>query len=185
MHLAKYLFKTAALYGTFAALFSLIGLILPYAEPPDNPLSSLSLEHVAGHIIFGMMAGFATLKFRYIIVSGLFAIILDADHLVNFAGLDMVSRMGHSIPFAIIIPILIMATCGKKDYLLGVVSFSAVFSHMAFDTLLGTGDFPIFVPFNNYITAFSGTDWILLQLVAVIPVIIITITKRSQIQLRQ
>ena len=90
-----YLFKTTTFYGVLAASFSTIGLFLPFAELPDNPLSIVSIEHVAGHIIFGMIAGLVTLKLRYIMASfsGLFAIILDFDHLINFAGLDMVNQL--------------------------------------------------------------------------------------------
>jgi hypothetical protein len=176
----KYLFRTAAFYGVFAALFSLIGLVLPFASPPDDPLASLSIEHVVGHIVFGMMAAFATLSFRYIIASGLFAIALDADHLVNYAGFDIVIRMGHSLSFALLIPVLMMLCCGKKDYLLGAISFAAVFSHLAFDTLLGrSSSFPIFVPFNDFMATFSGTDWIFLQLVAVMSVLVVVLAKKK------
>jgi len=43
---------------------------------------------------------------------------------------------------------------------------------MSFDTFLDAGDFPIFAPFSEYITAFEGTDWIILQLIAVSAVIV-------------
>jgi len=161
------LFKTTLVYGVFAACFSIIGLLLPTAVLPNDPLESATIEHVVGHIIWGMMAAFATLSLRYIFVGGLFAIILDADHLVGFLSIESVSRMGHSIPFALLVPIGMMLIFGKRDFILGAISFAAVFSHLSFDTLLDFGSFPLHVPFSNLVITFQGTDWIILQLIAV------------------
>ena len=166
MKIPQYWFKTSLTYGLLAAGFSLIGLLLPYGISPKDPLESASVEHVVGHIVFGMMAAFASLSFRYIMLGGMFAIILDSDHLVNFLNLEMISRMGHSIPFAILAPIVLMLIFGKKDYLLGAIAFAAVFSHISFDTLLGTGTFPILIPFSSHITDFQASDWIIFQLIA-------------------
>lgn len=160
-------FKEIFLYGTLSFLFSIIGVFLPFHSPSDNPLASATLQHIIGHIIWGMMAAFVTLSFRYIFLSGFFALILDADHLVSFLGVDVVIRMGHSIPFAIVSAICMVLIFRKRDYLLGAISFGAVFSHMSFDTLRGSGTFPIFTPFSEYVTNFNNIDWILLQLVAI------------------
>ncbi len=160
-------FKELFLYGTLSFLFSIIGIFLPSPSPTDNPLASATLQHIIGHIIWGMMASFVTLSFRYIFLSGFFALILDADHLVSFFDIDVVIRMSHSIPFAVISAICMVLIFRKRDYLLGAVSFGAVFSHMSFDTLRGSGTFPIFTPFSEYVTNFNDIDWILLQLTAI------------------
>jgi len=167
-----FVIKTTLMYGFLAAGFSLTSLILPWALPPGNPLESATVEHILGHIVWGMAAAFATLSFRHIFAGGLFVISLDADHLVNFLNIDMVVRMAHSIPFALLAPICMMIIIGRRDFLLGAISFAAVFSHMSFDTFLDAGDFPIFAPFSEYITAFEGTDWIILQLIAISAVIV-------------
>jgi len=170
--LGLYLFKTTFLYALLAIGFSLIGLILPWTLPPDSPLGSATVEHIVGHIVWGMMAAFAALSFRYIFAGGLFALILDADHLINFLNVDVVVRISHSIPFALLAPIGMMLIFGRRDFLLGSISFAAVFSHMSYDTLLDAGKFPILMPFSDYITSFEGTDWIILQLIALSVVVV-------------
>ena len=167
-----FVIKTTLMFGFLAAGFSLIGLILPTAPPSDDPLASATAEHIVTHIVWGMVAAFAALSFRYIVAGGLFAIALDADHLVNFLNIDIVVRMAHSIPFALLAPICMMIIIGRRDFLLGAISFAAVFSHMSLDTFIDKGDFPIFAPFSEYLTAFDGTDWIILQLIAISAVII-------------
>ena len=91
--------------------FSLIGISLDYFL--DNVakddkigvdiLKSASLEHVLGHIGFGMIVALPTLAYRYIIASGGFAILLDADHLIQFFGIENIARLGHGFIFAILV----------------------------------------------------------------------------------
>lgn len=168
-------FKELFLYGTLSFLFSLIGIFLPFHSPSDNPLASATVEHIVGHIVWGMMAAFITFSFRYIFLSGFFALILDADHLVSFFSTDVVIRMGHSITFAIVSAICMILIFRKRDYLLGAIAFGAVFSHMSFDTLRGSGTFPLFTPFSEYATNFNDVDWILLQFVAIGAIIIVKV----------
>jgi len=167
-----FLIKTTLMYGFLAVGFSLIGLILPGASPPGDPLASATVEHIGGHIVWGMIAALAALSFRHIFAGGLFTIVLDADHLVNFLNIDVVIRMDHSIPFALLALIVMMLIFGRKDFLLGSISFAAVFSHLSFDTFLDAGKFPILTPFSDHIATFEGTDWIILQLVAISAVVL-------------
>ena len=39
-------------------------------------------------------------------IGGSFAILLDADHLLQFLDIELVSRMSHSLPFAVIVGIV-------------------------------------------------------------------------------
>jgi len=172
MKFGSHLLKTTFVYALLAASFSLIGLILPWTLTPGDPFESATVEHIVGHIVWGMVAAFATLSFRYVFAGGLFALILDADHLVNFLNVDIVARMGHSISFALFAPIVMMLIFGRRDFLLGSISFAAVFSHMSFDTLLVAGHFPIFTPFSDLVTTFEGMDWIILQLIGISVVIL-------------
>jgi len=166
------LIKTTLVYGFLAVGFGLIGFILPGASPPNDPLASATVEHIVGHIVWGMVAAFAALSFRHIFAGGLFALVLDADHLLNFFNIDMISRMTHSISFALLAPIGMLLIFGRRDLLLGSICFAAVFSHLSLDTFLDTGTFPILAPFSDHITAFGGTDWIILQLVAISVVVV-------------
>ena len=138
-----FIIKTSTLYGILAAAFSLIGLALvdlPLSTTIiGSPLevSAISVEHVAGHIVWGLMIGVVTFRLKYFLIAGFFPIILDSDHLIQFLGIEVVPRMAHSISFALIAIFVMMLIFGKRDYLLGVISFAAVLSHISFDILIG------------------------------------------------
>ena len=120
----KFWFKTFLAYGLLSFSFSLIGITLDYflddvekdVKIGSDILKTASLEHVIGHIVFGMVVALPTLAYRYIVASGGFAILLDADHLIQFFGVENIARMGHSFIFAILVIIIMMFLFGKKDY---------------------------------------------------------------------
>ena len=158
MKFFQFILKSAILYASISAAFSLLGLLpifeqfLPKQYLIGNPLevSGISIEHVVGHVIFGMIVGLASMRIRYVVIAGLFPIALDADHLIQFLNLEAIPRLSHSILFGLISIPLMMSFVGKKDYLLGAVSFSAVLAHVSFDILLGgTTSFPLFIPVIN------------------------------------
>ena len=162
--------KTSIAYGGLAFGFSMLGLILPNTFLVGNPLevSGISFEHVIGHIMWGLVAGIASFSLRYAILSGLFPIILDFDHLIQFFGIEMIPRMAHSITFGFIAIGVMMIIFGRKDLRLGAIAIAAVFSHMSFDIFLGgSAKFPVFVPWNSQVVTFSGTDWIIFEFVAI------------------
>ena len=170
--------KTSVIYGGIAFGFSMLGLILPDTFIVGNPLeiSGITPEHVIGHIMFGLVAGIASFSFRYAILSGLFPIILDFDHLIQFFGIEMIPRMAHSITFGFIAVIVMMALFGRKDLRLGAIAIAAVFSHMSFDIFLGgTTAFPVFVPFISESVFFSGTDWIFFEVLAIVIIFVASI----------
>tara|TARA_B110000438_G_scaffold253050_1_gene258459 strand:+ start:537 stop:1121 length:585 start_codon:yes stop_codon:yes gene_type:complete len=160
----KFWFKTFLLYGLVSFSFSLIGISLDDVEKDSKIgvqiLQSASIEHVLGHIVFGMVVALPTLAYRYIIASGGFAILLDADHLIQFFGIENIARMGHSFVFALLVVFIMMLVFGKKDYLLGVISFAAILSHISFDILIGNGSsFPLFAPITTTFLTFQQSDW--------------------------
>lgn len=162
--------KTSIVYGALAFSFSMLGLILPDAFIVGNPLevSGISFDHVFGHIMWGLAAGIASFSFRYAILSGLFPIILDFDHWIQFLGIEMIPRMAHSITFGLIAVSVMMVIFNRKDLRLGAIAIAAVFSHMSFDIFLGgSTKFPLFVPWNSQVVTFSGTDWIIFEFVAI------------------
>jgi len=170
--------KTSIVYGALAFSFSMVGLILPNTFVVGNPLevSGISFEHVFGHIMWGLVAGIVSFSFRYAIISGLFPIILDFDHLIQFFGIEMIPRMAHSITFGIIAIVVMMMIFGRKDLRLGAIAIAAVFSHMSFDIFLGGGtEFPIFVPFTSENITFSGYDWILLEFLSIVIIFVASI----------
>ena len=163
-----FILKTCTAYGSIAFLFSFIGLILPNAVILGSPLdSSVTIEHIMGHIVWGLVAGIVSFSLRYFAIAGLFPIILDVDHLLQFLDIEMIQRMAHSIPFAFVAIIVMIIIFGKKDLRLIAISFAAIFAHMSFDIFLGgSTEFPILVPFTTEFFAFAGYDWIIFQLLA-------------------
>lgn len=163
-----FLFKNSIVFSILAAGFSIIGIFLPTAHSLDNPLDSANVEHILGHIVWGLLAGIVSFNLRYFFLTGIFASILDSDHFIHFLGIDATVRMAHSIPFGILSAIVLMFLFGKKDYWLAVISFAAIFSHISFDILYrGTGPFPLFAPFYNEYFYFENIDWILFEFLAV------------------
>ena len=165
-----FIVKACLVYGGTALAFSMLGTILPGTFVIGNPfeVSTITPEHVVGHIVWGLIPGLAFLSLRYIILAGLFPIILDADHLLQFLEIEMIPRMAHSMPFILIAIVVMMLIFGKKDLRLIAVSIAAVFCHMSFDTILGgSTQFPVFAPFTSQFFTFSGVDWIIFEVIAV------------------
>ena len=169
-----FIVKAALVYGGIALAFSMLSTVFPDAYVVGNPLEAdnTTPEHVIGHIIWGLIPGLAFLSFRYIILAGLFPIILDADHLLQFLEIEMIPRMAHSIPFILITIVVMVLLFGKNDLRLIAVSIAAVFCHMSFDTILnGSTEFPVLAPFTSQFFTFSGIDWIVFEVIAVAVII--------------
>ncbi len=185
----KFFIKSCIIFSVLSFGFSLTGFLFPDdSYIIGNPLivSSPTLEHIFGHIAFGVIAGAISLSLRYVFLSGALALLVDADHLLQFLDLEMISRMVHSLPFAIIIAVIMLYVFGKKDYRLAVISFSAIISHIAFDVWLvgqinpgSTSGFPLFSPFTIEIFQLQGLDWLYLEILAVGIVGIIAILDRK------
>jgi len=167
---AFFIGKTSMVYGSIAFGFSMLGMILPDAFLVGNPLevSGITPEHIAGHVLWGLVAGIASFSLRYAVLSGLFPIILDFDHWIQFFGIEMIPRMAHSITFGFIAIGIMMIIFGRKDLRLGAIAIAAVFSHISFDIFLsGITEFPVFVPFITKSITFSGLDWIFFEALAI------------------
>jgi len=185
----KFVIKSCAIFSILSLGFSLTGFLFPDdSSIIGDPLivSNPSLEHILGHVFFGMIAGVLSLRLKYVFLIGAFALLLDADHLLQFFNVEMISRMVHSVPFAIIIAVIMLYVFGKKDYRLAAISFSAIISHIAFDVWFvgqiypgSTGGFPLFSPFTVEIIRFQGLDWLYLEILAIVIVGIIAILHRK------
>ena len=185
----KFFIKSCVIFSVLSFGFSLTGLLFPDdSYIIGNPLivSSPTLEHIFGHLAFGIIAGAISLSLRYVFLSGALALLVDADHLLQFLDVEMISRMVHSLPFAIIIAVIMLYIFGKKDYRLAAISFSAIISHIAFDTWFvgqihpgSTGGFPLFSPFTLEIIKFQGLDWLYLEILAVVIIGIIAVLDRK------
>ena len=192
----KFILKNSIVFALVSFAFSMIGAFFPESEFTfviGNPLvvSSVTYEHVLGHIFWGAIIGLGTLSIRYIILGGSFAIFLDSDHLLQFLDIELVSRMSHSIPFAVIVSIVFFVILRGKDIRICAVAFGAVLSHIAFDIFLadvalnsGT-EFPLFSPFTFETVSLQGLDWLVIQIIGVSIVAITSyLFKRKQVRLK-
>ena len=192
----KFILKNSIIFALVSLGFSMIGALFPESEFTfviGNPLvvSSVTYEHVLGHIFWGAVIGLGTLSVRYIILGGSFAIFLDADHLLQFLDIELVSRMSHSIPFAVIVSIVFFVILRGKDIRICAVAFGAVLSHIAFDIFLADvafnsdTKFPLFSPFTFETVSFQGLDWLGIQIIGVTIVAVASyFYKRKEIGLK-
>ena len=192
----KFILKNSIIFALVSFAFSMIGAFFPESEFTvviGNPLvvSAVTYEHVLGHVFWGAVIGLGTLSIRYIILGGSFAIFIDSDHLLQFLDIELVSRMSHSIPFAVIVSIVFFVILRGKDIRMCVVAFAAVLSHLAFDIFLadvafGSGTkFPLFSPFTFETVPFQGLDWLGIQIIGVAIVAITSyFYKRKEIKLK-
>ena len=191
----KFILKNSIVFALVSFVFSMIGAFFPESEFTvviGNPLvvSGVTIEHVMGHVFWGAVIGLATLSIRYIVLGGSFAILLDADHLLQFLDIELVSRMSHSIPFAFIALIVFAAIYRGKDIRICVVAFAAVLSHLAFDVFLAdiafesSTAFPLFSPFTFETVSLQGLDWLGIQIIGVSIVAVTSyLFKRKQVGL--
>ena len=189
----SFIIKCSFLFGSLVIAFSLIGFIIEIEKVPStlrfvNPvqvLGFLSMEHLGGHIMLGLMVGVVTLSFRYIILTGFFAILVDADNLLRILGLEETFRMAHSIPFGILSAVVMMLVFGRKDWRLGAISFGAILTHISFDIMSGrSGSFRIFSPFYNENIYFQEFYWIVFLLAGFVLVSTITFFTRCKQQVQ-
>ncbi len=192
----KFILKNSIIFTVISFAFSVIGGLFPSSEHTfviGNPLvvSGITIEHVIGHVFWGAVIGLGTLSIRYIILGGSFAILLDADHLLQFLDIELVSRMSHSIPFAVIASIIFFMILRGKDLRVCAVAFAAVLSHIAFDVFLAdvgfnsSTTFPLFSPFILDRIEFAGMDWLGVEIVGVVIVAIASyLVKRKEIRLQ-
>ena len=174
----KFILQNSIIFAGISFGFSIIGGLFPSSEHTfviGNPLvvSGITVEHVVGHIFWGAIIGLGTLSIRYIILGGSFAILLDADHLLQFLDIELVSRMSHSVVLAVIVAIIFFIVLRGKDLRIAAVAFGAVLSHIAFDIFLAdvgfntSTTFPLFSPFILDRIEFAGLDWLGVEIIGV------------------
>ena len=191
----KFILQNSIIFGVISFGFSIIGGLFPSSEHTfviGSPflVSEVTIEHIVGHIFWGAVIGLGTLSIRYIILGGSFAILLDTDHLLQFLDIELVSRMSHSIPFAIIAVVVFFIILRGKDLRIAAVAFGAVLSHIAFDIFLAdvgfnsSTTFPLFSPFILDRIEFAGLDWLGVEIIGVAIVAVVSyLAKRKEVRL--
>lgn len=176
-----YIVKASLLFCSLSAAFSLAGLMLPEKTAQPNPTGGLNIHEIGGHLLWGLVPGAAFLSVRYAITTGLFAVLIDSDHLVALLHVEALSRMSHSIAFGAIAVVILLLVFGRKDYRLGATAFAGLLAHISFDTFAGEdGKFPLFTPFYNHQIVFPNSDWIVFEAIAVaIAVLALALSRRK------
>ncbi len=98
----------ALAFGALAFLYSFVGFFSNEVNNIRNfGVGSLSPQEIGGHFLFGYVVALPTRNLKMCVLIGLMALTIDADHLLNAAGFEIQSRMGHSVSFAILSSVLI------------------------------------------------------------------------------
>jgi hypothetical protein len=157
-------------------------MFLPGKIPLLNPIAigSLNAKEIAGHFVWGLVAGAATLRVKYALIGGSLAVLIDSDHLIALLQTEGIPRMSHSIIFAVISAIVLMAIFGKRDYILGIIVATSVMTHISYDIFNDGYGFPLFTPFLNRILSFPKIDWIFFEIGAVIIIAAVTFLVRRK-----
>jgi hypothetical protein len=90
------------IFGGLGFLYSFLGLF----DQGDiivrlEPLRALSIQEIGGHFLFGFIVGLPSKNMAFALLIGLMTLTIDADHLLNLAGLHIQGRIDHSILFAV------------------------------------------------------------------------------------
>lgn len=96
-------------FGALAFLYSFFGLVEHVANTYNfqfQPFQVPSVQEIGGHFLFGYAAALPSRSIKIAVMTGLMALTIDFDHLLSAVGLGNVTRLAHSIPFAIMSCIL-------------------------------------------------------------------------------
>ena len=102
-------------YGALGFLYSFFGLfeqsnIIIILEP----FRLITLQELGGHFLFGAIVGIPTRNIKIILLTGLMAVTIDSDHLLNIAGFHHIQgRSDHSILFAVLSSIIMGLLAGR------------------------------------------------------------------------
>jgi hypothetical protein len=146
----------ALFYAALSFAYSLTGFLHfePASHVHEYSPSKLAIE-VLGHFAFGFLASLPLFDFDLSLLTGSLAVLIDSDHILTALGFPVVGRPDHSILYAVVSLIALVAI-GRKLNLpkqvlvkLAFVAPITVLSHIAYDVFASTGPtFPLFVPFD-------------------------------------
>jgi hypothetical protein len=106
----------SVVFGVSGFLYSFFGLFEQTRNVvPLEPFRLLTIQEIGGHFLFGFIVSLPLKNLKIAILTGLMALTIDSDHLLNFSGLHIQGRIDHSIAFAIISSI-IMGFIAAKVY---------------------------------------------------------------------
>ena len=160
-------FKPLVIYLLTAIVWSLLGLLSPTTplHYKEYSISLLAIE-VGGHLSFGFLAGVFTFDPVLALVCAGESLVIDADHLLSALNLPVLPRLAHSVFFALFTGVIISYALRREkrpDFRFLLVTLGGVFSHLGYDVLAGSGQFPILSPFYLGSFSFPYLSWIVLE----------------------
>ena len=96
------------IFGILGFLFSFFGLL----DQTRNivalePFRLFTVQEIGGHFLFGFLISVPSKNLKVMLMTGLMALTIDSDHLLNLAGFHVQGRIDHSITFVIISSIIL------------------------------------------------------------------------------
>jgi len=176
-------FKPLLIYLLTALLWTLFGLLSPTTpfHYKEYSLPLLAIE-VGGHLSFGFLAGVFTFDPVLALVCAGESLVIDADHLLSALNLPVLPRLAHSVFFALFTGVIISYALRREkrpDFRFLLVTFGGVFSHLGYDVLTGSGQFPILSPFYLESFNFPYLSWIVLELGACLANLVVAMRLRQ------
>lgn len=177
--------KISLFYCVISLGFSLSSIFLPDKTIVNHlPLGVFNVSEVVGHFLWGLVAAVVTMRLKYILLGGAFAVLIDSDHIINVLQIEGISRMSHSIAFAVIAVIVVMLVFGKRDYILGAVAGASVLSHISYDLFVEDhSGIPLYAPFYTMSQHFAPTGWIFFEIGAIMIIGMVTILVREKVRI--
>jgi hypothetical protein len=106
------------IFGALGFFYSLLGFFDHPTEKiiPLDAFQALTIKEIGGHFLFGFIVGIPFRKLKVSVLTGLMALTIDSDHLLNINGFHIEGRIDHSIPFAFLSSILMSIIASKIYY---------------------------------------------------------------------
>jgi hypothetical protein len=104
----------SVVFGALGFLYSFLGIFEQTKNiVPLEPFRLLTIQEIGGHFLFGFIVSLPLRNLKIAILTGLMALTIDSDHLLNLSGLHIQGRIDHSIAFAILSSVIIGLIAAK------------------------------------------------------------------------
>lgn len=173
----RILFAFGIVYVALSFGLSFMGFLAP--EPPvalREHISTDLLVELGGHFLFGAVAAIPFLDVDLIFLSGVFAMLIDSDHVLDALGFYVSGRPDHSFFYAVLSGLVLYYLArrlnlgGERQVKFAFLGAVVVFAHISYDIfasyvlIIGKGYyFPLFDPFNFATVSLSFDYWIVFE----------------------
>ncbi len=178
-HRAAAVLLVSVAFCAISFAYSFVGFLSP--QPP-NPLYQYgrsfldTLVEVGGHFLFGIAAALPLIQWELVLAGGMFAVLIDADHILSELGLPVggYGRPDHSFLYVLLSAVLfyfIGKKAGLGGHQVALVVIVAVLSHLSYDIFNSSGvgaSFPILIPLHFGLIPFPYWSWPVFEITALL-----------------